>query len=297
MIGSNTDRSGKPETTSRAPGVPGNPSTLIGISISVIMLVVVVLFTAPTPLGFFNLPGLLIVLSGTFAATLISYPMHEVRRVMALAASVFRRERHFVREDIEELVTLAREWMHGDARAVERALEKTRNPFLRSGITLVIDNVREEEILDLLRWRITRLRAREYAEAQIFRTMAAYAPAFGMLGTLVGLVNMLEVIQSGDLAVIGPRMAVALLSTFYGILLANLIFRPIAVKLERRTEQRLIAMNMVLEGVSMISRRRLPSFIEETLNSFISEGHDELGELPVPSRTAASSEAGATRRG
>lgn len=298
MIGSNTDRSGKPETTERASSVPGNPSTLIGILISVIMLIVVVLFTAQTPLSFFNLSGLLIVLTGTFAATLISYPMHEMRRVMALAASVFRRERHFVREDIEELVTLAREWMHGDARAVERALEKTRNPFLRSGIALVIDNVREEEILDLLRWRITRLRAREYAEAQIFRTMAAYAPAFGMLGTLVGLVNMLEVIQNGDLDVIGPRMAVALLSTFYGILLANLLFRPIAVKLERRTEQRLIAMNMVLEGVSMISRRRLPSFIEETLNSFISEGHDELGELPVSSRDASPRSApGATRRG
>ncbi|WP_229819696.1 motility protein A [Kushneria pakistanensis] len=247
-----------------------------------LLLIVVVLFTAQSPLSFFNFPGLLIVLTGTLAATMISYPMREIRRVVALVGSVFRREPNFIREDIDELVALAREWMHGDARAVERALENTRNPFLRTGISLVIDNVREEEILDLLRWRITRLRARELAEAQIFRTMATYAPAFGMLGTLVGLINMLEVIQNGDLAVIGPRMGVALLSTFYGILLANLLFRPIAVKLERRTEERLIAMNMVLEGVSMISRRRLPSFIEATLNSFISEAHDELGERPLP---------------
>ncbi|MFC0267188.1 motility protein A [Kushneria aurantia] len=272
MSGSNND------ATPSAKQLPGNASTLIGIVASVVLLLAVVLFTANTPLSFLNLPGLLIVITGTLAATLISYPMREMRHVFALAGSVFRRERDFIREDIAELVALAKEWLHGDPRAVERALETTRNPFLRSGIRLVIDNVREEEILDLLRWRITRLRAREHAEAQIFRTMAAYAPAFGMLGTLVGLVNMLEVIQNGDLAVIGPRMAVALLSTFYGILLANLLFRPIAVKLERRTEQRLIAMNMVLEGVSMISRRRLPSFIEQTLASFISEGRDELGE-------------------
>ena len=268
-------------SSGRPAGVPGNPSTLIGIVVSMLLLMVVVLFTAQSPLSFFNLPGLLIVLTGTLAATMISYPMREIRRVVALVGSVFRREPDFIREDIDELVALAREWMHGDARAVERALENTRNPFLRTGISLVIDNVREEEILDLLRWRITRLRARELAEAQIFRTMATYAPAFGMLGTLVGLINMLEVIQNGDLAVIGPRMGVALLSTFYGILLANLLFRPIAVKLERRTEDRLIAMNMVLEGVSMISRRRLPSFIEATLNSFISEAHDELGERPL----------------
>ncbi len=290
MIGSkpgSTDSATNALPAGRQAGVPGNPSTLIGIVVSMLLLIVVVLFTAQSPLSFFNLPGLLIVLTGTLAATMISYPMREIRRVMSLVSSVFRREPDFIREDIDELVALAREWMHGDARAVERALENTRNPFLRTGISLVIDNVREEEILDLLRWRITRLRARELAEAQIFRTMATYAPAFGMLGTLVGLINMLEVIQNGDLAVIGPRMGVALLSTFYGILLANLLFRPIAVKLERRTEDRLIAMNMVLEGVSMISRRRLPSFIEATLNSFISEAHDELGERPLAPRDDA----------
>jgi chemotaxis protein MotA len=133
----------------------------------------------------------------------------------------------------------------------------------------------------MLRWRIARLKAREHAEAQIFRTMATYAPAFGMIGTLVGLVNMLEVMDSGNLDVIGPRMAVALLTTFYGILLANLVFKPVAVKLERRTEERLITMNMVLEGISLITKRRLPSFIEETLNSFIANYHDEIREPDV----------------
>ncbi|HSH47618.1 MAG TPA: MotA/TolQ/ExbB proton channel family protein [Halomonas sp.] len=253
-----------------------NPSTLIGILASCVMLASVLLFTAESPQSFINLPGLGIVMAGTLAATFISYPLKEVVRVVRLVGIVFRRENTYIRDDIRELVDLSRLWLKGDVRAVETAIQKTRNPFLRNGIQLLIANTKEEEIFDLLRWRIVRLKAREHAEAQIFRTMATYAPAFGMIGTLVGLVNMLEVMEAGDLHIIGPRMAVALLTTFYGILLANLVFKPIAVKLERRTEERLIAMNMVLEGISLISRRRLPSFIEETLHSFVANYHDEI---------------------
>ncbi|MFP4061285.1 MAG: motility protein A [Halochromatium sp.] len=253
-----------------------NPSTLIGILSSMVLLGSVLFFAAESPGSFLNLPGLAIVLAGTMAATFISYPLREVLRVVGLIGVVFRRENTYVRDDIQELVDMSRLWFKGDVRAVEKALANTRNPFLRSGIQLVISNTKEEEIIDLLSWRIARLKAREHAEAQVFHTMAAYAPAFGMIGTLVGLVNMLEVMEAGDLEIIGPRMAVALLTTFYGILLANLVFKPFAVKLERRTEERLIAMNMVLEGISLITKRRLPSFIEETLNSFMAKHHDEI---------------------
>src|SRR5690554_4305017 len=246
-----------------------NPSTLIGMLASVLLLASVLIFSAESPYSFVDIPGLAIVVTGTMAATFISYPLKEVVRVVRLVGLVFRRENTYTHDDIKELVDMSRLWFKGDIRAVEAALEKARNPFLRTGVELVIANTKEEEILDLLRWRIARLRAREHAEAQIFRTMAIYAPAFGMIGTLVGLVNMLEVLDTSDMSIIGPSMGVALLSTLYGILLANVLFKPIAVKLERRTEQRLIAMNMVLEGVSLISRRRLPSFIEATLNSFM----------------------------
>ncbi|WP_168013386.1 motility protein A [Halomonas salinarum] len=257
-----------------------NPSTLIGMLASMGLLGIVLLFTAESPQSFLNLPGLAIVVTGTLAATFISYPLKEVLRVVRLVGLVFRRENTYAHDDIRELVAISRLWFKGDVRAVEEALEKASNPFLRTGVQLVIANTKEEDILELLRWRIARLKAREFAEAQIFRTMATYAPAFGMIGTLVGLVNMLEVMEAGDIGVIGPRMAIALLTTFYGILLANLVFKPIAVKLERRTEERLIAMNMVLEGISLICRRRLPSFIEETLNSFMANYRDEIRDVP-----------------
>ncbi|MCE9682835.1 motility protein A [Halomonas alkalisoli] len=274
-----------------------NPSTIIGMFASIILLVSVLFFTAESPQSFMNLPGLAIVLAGTMAATFISYPLKEVLRVVRLVGLVFRRENTYTRDDIKELVDISRLWLKGDVRAVEEALETARNPFLRTGIQLVIANTKEDEIFDLLRWRIARLKAREHAEAQIFRTMATYAPAFGMIGTLVGLVNMLEVMEAGDLHVIGPRMAVALLTTFYGILMANLIFKPIAVKLERRTEERLIAMNMVLEGISLITKRRLPSFIEETLNSFVANYHDEIRDPNVKQRAPAAGKGSSEGKG
>lgn len=265
-----------------------NPSTLIGMVASVLLLASVLFFSAESQTGFFNLPGLAIVVTGTLAATFISYPLKEVVRVVRLVGIVFRRENTYTRDDIRELVTMSRLWFQGEIRQVDNALERARNPFLRTGIQLVLANTKEEEIIDIMRWRIARLKAKERAESQIFRTMGTYSSAFGMIGTLVGLVNMLAVMDSGSIDLIGPQMAVALLTTFYGILLANVLFNPIAVKLERRTEERLIAMNMVLEGVALMSKRRPPSVIEETLRSFVTTYEDEIRDngnpAPAPGR-------------
>ena len=262
-----------------------NPSTIIGMLASVVLLGSVLFFTAESASLFVDPGSLMIVVTGTIAATFISYPMKEVVRVVKLVGLVFRRENTYTRDDIKELVQMSRLWFQGNIKDVDDALVRTKNPFLRTGIQLVIANTDEQEIIDTLRWRIARLKARERAEAQIFRTMASYSAAFGMIGTLVGLVNMLFVMDSGSLETIGPQMAVALLTTFYGILLGNILFKPIAVKLERRTEERLIAMNMVLEGVSMMSKRRPPSFIEDTLKSFAAQFDDEIRDGGMPPAT------------
>jgi len=253
-----------------------NPSTLIGIVASIILLAIVLFFSAEDPLIFVDLPGLGIVLVGTAAATFIAYPLREVVRVFGLIRTIVRNERLYIDKDLEDLVGISRIWMQGDIRAVEQALEGVSNPFLRNGVQLVIDNVPEEDILDLLQWRIARMKAREHAEAQLFRVMAGFAPAFGMLGTLVGLVNLLFLLGDGDMTAIGRQMALALMTTFYGVLLANLAFKPVAVKLERRTEQRLVLVNTIMQGISMMSQKRSPSMLRETLNSFVAEVQDEI---------------------
>ncbi|MCU0932105.1 MAG: MotA/TolQ/ExbB proton channel family protein [Serpentinimonas sp.] len=253
-----------------------NPSTLIGMVASVVLLAVVLFFSADNPLLFLNLPGLAIVLGGTLAATFLSYPLTEVLRVFGLIRTVMRNERMYTQKDLDELVQVSKLWIQDDPRAVERALQKVTNPFLRTGVQLVIDRTPEEDILDLLQWRIARLRAKEAAEAELFRVMANFAPAFGMIGTLVGLVNLMDILGQGDMRIIGSHLAVALMTTFYGILLANLVFKPVAVKLERRTEQRVALMNMVLQGISMMCAKRSPSLMRETLKSFVAQYDDEI---------------------
>ena len=266
-----------------------NPSTLIGIVVALATLATALAFSATDLALYVNLPGLVVVLGGTCAALFISYPLREVVRVFALVRTVFRSEQLDSRRDIDELVAMAQLWMNDDVHKVEQALHKVSNPFLRTGVQLVIDHTPEDQIIELLQWRIARLRAREHAEAQMFRIMAGFAPAFGMLGTLVGLINLMTMLGSGDMALIGQQLAVALMTTFYGILLANLVCKPIAVKLERRTEQRLMLMNMVLQGIAMMCARRGPAVVRETLNSFMMHFEDEVydgGPAAKPAKSA-----------
>ncbi len=244
---------------------------------SVLFMAVILLFGADDPAKFVDLPSIAIVLGGTLAATFLSYPLREIRRMFPLVAQVFRQERletqHYDRRGGGAFracgcAATCRPWSARCPRSATR--------FCAPACRLIIDRTPEDEIIDLLQWRIAHLRSREMAEAAIFRGMASYAPAFGMVGTLLGLINLMDLVGAGDLSVIGSQLAVALMTTLYGVLLANLLFKPIAVKLERRTEQRLVVMNMVLEGISMMCAGRSPSLMRETLKAFVAQFDDEM---------------------
>lgn len=253
-----------------------NFTTLAGMLGGLVIVAGAVFLSSHDATTFLNLPGLLLVLGGTLAATLVSYPFHEIIRVFRIFAIVLRNERLYAERDIQELVEVARLKFKGEIYQADEKLSRIKNPFLRTGMQMVLDGATNEDIMTLLQWRIARMRARERAEAQIFRTMAAFAPAFGMLGTLLGLINMLHAMDAAHFAAIGQNMALALITTLYGILLANMVFKPIALKLERRTEQRVTVMNMMVEGVMLMQQQRSPAFIRETLQSFLAQSEDEL---------------------
>ncbi len=258
-----------------------NSSTLLGIVIGFLLIVVSIYLSAEDPGVFFNLPGLLIVVGGTIAAIFISYPMAELRKVRRSFRLIWQHHDLPVDREIEEIVRVSMLLGKGRLGAIEDQLAKVRNPFLRTGIQLVIDRVTPEDINAMLQWRIFKLRRQERAESQIFRSMAGFAPAFGMAGTLLGLVNMLFAMGDANFESIGRNLSIALTTTLYGIVLANLVFRPIAIKLERRTEQRVMLMFMVLEGIDMLSQKRTPRFIRETLNSFVAQYDDEINSLSL----------------
>ena len=251
-------------------------STIAGIMAGLGLIVLSIFLSAVEPGVYINLPGLLIVIGGTIAATLVSFPTHELGKVWRVLGNVFRNRQYSVRDDISEIAHAARLRRHGDMARIEDQLERIANPFLRTAIQLVIDNTPADEIVNILQWRIKRLREQERAEAQIFHTMSVYAPAFGMFGTLIGMVNMLYGINGPDLLNVGHNMAVALMTTLYGLVLSNLLFKPIAIKVERHTEKRAMIMRMIVEGTIMLAGNRSPVFIRETLKSFSAQHTDEL---------------------
>lgn len=253
-----------------------NYSTALGILLTALLSVFILVFAANDPLAFINLPGLLIVVIGTFAAVCLSYPLRDIKQGIKAVKRILFYESLDPRQDADEITRVAQLWFNKDMLGVENIIDSINNYYLKIGFQLVIDNTPVDDIITLLKWRITRLRAKEQAEANIFHSMANFAPAFGMVGTLISLINMLQIIGQKDIAVIGFNMGVALITTFYGLMFANLVFNPIALKLERRTEQRIMIMSMVMEGITLIAERRTPSFIRETLYSFLVHHDDEL---------------------
>ncbi len=254
-------------------------STLVSMGTGLAVLAAAAILTTDNIGWLINFPGLLIVVGGTLAATIGSFPVKEVMSALRIFITALRDERAYAEEDVVEIERVARLWYRQDMRNVEKKLKEIRSPFLRTGIQLVIDQTPPKDIMEILQWRIARIRAKEYGQAQVFRAMGTYAPAFGLVGTLLGLASMLNSMTADGIETMGASLSVALITTFYGIILANLVFKPLALKLERRTERRVAALNMIMEAVSLLRERRSPAFIRETLRSFT---HDDALE-PAPS--------------
>src|SRR5690625_2687193 len=184
---------------------------------------------------FWDLPSVFIVLGGTIAATLVSHPFEQVRVIFSLLRVVLARGISTTDEVIPLLVHFAEKARREGLLAMEEEAAELGDPFLRKGIQLVVDGVDPELVRNVLQIEINFLAERHESGRRLFQTMGTYAPAFGMIGTLIGLIKMLSDLTDPD--GIGTGMAVALITTLYGALLANLVFLPIAGKLQVKSEQ------------------------------------------------------------
>lgn len=215
---------------------------------------------------FINLPGILIVLGGTLAATLIKFRLVDMISAFALGMRTAFREvasdPNKIYKDVLEMAAAAR-------KSGVLALQdfKIDNALLRLGIRLVVDGHSADNVRHIMDQEINQMLIRQEKGEAMFRGIGDSAPAFGMIGTLVGLVQMLA--NLSDPGNIGPAMAVALLTTFYGALIANLIAIPIADKLAAKTTQDCIVNDLVFESVMLIHQRQGPQVIAETLAAFL----------------------------
>ena len=223
---------------------------------------------------FASLASLLIVAGGSLAATMLSFSMKEVLGLIRSVMAVFKKERAEQVNQVEAIVDLA-PVARKSMQELEKQLASVRNPFLRDAIQMVIDGYNRDEIREILETRIENRTLREQAEANVLRTMGKFSPAFGMIGTLIGLVVMLfgmtKIAEGGadPMAALGKGMGAALITTFYGVILANLIFNPMAIKFESRIKRRNSLQLMLIEGALLLADRKHPLIVREKLNSYL----------------------------
>ena len=241
-------------------------ATLIGILVS-FGLVIIAILVGGDGAWFVNGPSLMIVCSGTMGATLLAYPLGDVLGVFRVVKNVFMHKSQVVSELIPLISEFAKKARQEGILSFESQLDKIEDPFLVEGIQMAIDGMESSAIEDVMTTEIIYLEERHRLGSEIFSTMGRFAPAVGMLGTIIGLVQML--MQMEDPSQIGAPMAVALLTTFYGTLLANLVFLPIAGKLKTRSKQELLVKQMVLQGVISIQSGDNHRIVEQKLKAFI----------------------------
>jgi chemotaxis protein MotA len=217
---------------------------------------------------FVNMPSLLIVVGGTIGATLINYPLSEVLGVVRVTKNVFLSRTQSPGHLIPMLVDFAKQARQEGMLSFESKLNEIEDSFLVKGIQMAIDGMESGAIDDVLSTEIAYVEERHRLGAEIFSTMGAFAPAVGMLGTIIGLVQML--MQMEDPSTIGAPMAVALLTTFYGTLLANLLFLPISGKLKIRSKQEMLVKQVILEGVISLQSGDNHRVVEQKLKAFVS---------------------------
>ncbi len=245
-----------------------NPATILGILCGMAVLAWATLFSTENAAVFLNLPGLAMVLGGVTAATFICYPLKEVMRVFRAFLLALKREELPIGDYVGGLVELAHKASSQGQIALERELPGIENEFLQVALQMLVDGYGRQEMEAILNTRIEQTYDWEMSSAGIFRTMARLAPAFGIIGTLIGLIAMLQS-MAVDVALLGPGMAVALTTTLYGILLANLVFLPIAIKVEKRIEERIVLMSVIRDGVLYLKDRTPAGVVLAKLKAYL----------------------------
>lgn len=238
--------------------------TLVGMFLA---LGLIVLGMGSFATAFIDLPSMLIVLGGTLGAVFIFFPMENLMGLGGVIKNVFFAKPQPVSTLIATIIDFAGRARREGILSLQNVGNEIEDTFFVKGIGLVVDGIEESVIEEIMGTEIDFLEDRHKKGAEMLATMGALAPAFGMIGTLIGLVIMLQ--NLSDTAAIGPAMAIALITTFYGALIANVFFIPFSGKLRQRSAQEMLLRRVTMEGVLAISAGNNPRVVEQKLNSYL----------------------------
>ena len=259
--------------------VPGHPqpaltqtrrsvdiATIIGIVVSFGLMIWAILMGGPLSL-FIDVPSIAIVFGGTAGVALISFPLADVLGTIAIFKKTVLIREADTNALIAQMMEFATKARKGGILSLQDSIDQVEDQFLVKALQMAVDGQEPADLKTMLQTEIDNIAARHSNGAQILDTMGAIAPAMGMVGTLIGLVQMLQ--NMSDPAAIGPAMAVALLTTFYGAVLANVLFLPMAGKLKTRSKTEILQKTVITEGMESILSGENPRIMEQKLHAYI----------------------------
>lgn len=264
-----------------------NFSTLLGFLASLTVFLAAIFLSSSSNMGvFLDTHAILVVVGGTIAASLVCFSLPQVIGLLKVFVTrMLGQRKHDYLKLIDELAMLSRAYREG-RNSLALATGRISDPFLRDAadvITWLESNVDMADLRWVLETRATTHYERYLNEAEIFRTMAKFPPAFGLMGTTLGMISLLQSLGSADAkSHIGPAMSIALVATLYGIVLANFVFTPIAENLSKQSQEDLIARKIVVEGVMAIVGGKPTSFMVEQVKSFLLPGERGSRGKPPP---------------
>ncbi len=241
-------------------------STILGIGAAFGLMLMAILQGGPLSI-FINFPSIMIVFGGTIGNTLVHYPFNDVFEALGVAKKTVLFKEQSVNDLIVQLMEFANKARKEGILALQGAMEEISDEFLIKAMQMAVDGQEPDSLKSMLNTEIEYIQQRHDKGANIFLSIGLYAPAMGMVGTLIGLVQMLQTMD--DPATIGPAMAVALLTTFYGAVLANVVCNPMAGKLKLRSEAEVLTKTLIIEGMQSILSGENPRIMEQKLHAFI----------------------------
>lgn len=216
---------------------------------------------------FVDIPGAMVAFGGSFSALFVNFPLKKVLGVFGVVKQCFLNKLPEPREEIKRLGVLAAIARRDGLLALEKQLPDISDPFLVRGLELVIDGSPKDKVEEVLTIELECIKERHGTGKRIFDQLGASLPAFGMVGTLIGLIQMLH--ELDDPTKIGAGMAVAMVTTFYGAFVANLIFLPLGGKLEARSKEEVLLRSLMIQGLVALVEGEPPRALESKLKAFL----------------------------
>lgn len=233
---------------------------------------------------FIDISSIIIVLGGVIAALFISFPLKEMKKMFVVIKQAFSHDDYNLRELIELFIRLSEKARREGLLSLEAEVEQLDDKFIKKGILLAIDGIEPDVVIEIMNADIAAMEERHRKGRSLLERAGEFAPAWGMIGTLIGLVLMLN--DLNEPSSLGPKMAIALLTTLYGSLLANLFFNPMAAKLEEKTEKEVFTKQMIIEGIIGIQSGQNPKLLSEKLTAFISEQNKNEDDTQIEKKGA-----------